>query len=91
MAKKSKTGREPSGKLRVPVGMVPGISHMEINGNREVVVEGCSGVLESVENTVRVKFGKLQVRFTGRGMSIKCLTADSLVVEGFLTGIEFMT
>ncbi|WP_444659666.1 YabP/YqfC family sporulation protein [Caproiciproducens sp. R2] len=65
-------------------------THMEINGNQEVIVDGCSGVLEYDTEAVRIKTGKLIVRFTGRGLVIKCLTADSLVVTGFLTGIEFL-
>ena len=65
-------------------------THMEINGNTEVIVEGCSGVLEYGIDVVRIKTGRLIVRFTGRGLIIKCLTADSLVVTGFITGIEFM-
>lgn len=65
-------------------------SHMEINGNREAIVEGCGGVLEYGDDVVRVKAGKQTVRFTGRGLVIKCLTADSLVVTGFIMGIEFL-
>lgn len=72
--------------LAVPMQMP---SHMEINGNNEVVVEGCSGVLEYDTDVVKIKTGRLIVRFTGRGLVIKCLTADSLVVTGYLTGIEF--
>lgn len=66
-------------------------THMEINGNQEAVLEGCGGVLEYDTGVVRVKAGKLIVRFTGRGLVIKCLTTDSLVVSGFITGIEFLT
>lgn len=72
--------------LAIPVPMP---THMEINGNSEVIVEGCGGVLEYDTDVVRIKTGKMIVRFTGRGLVIKCLTADSLVVSGFLTGIEF--
>lgn len=64
-------------------------THMEINGNNEVIVEGCNGVLEYGTEVVRIKTGKLIVRFSGRGLVIKCLTSDSLVVTGYLTGIEF--
>nr|WP_319487473.1 YabP/YqfC family sporulation protein [uncultured Caproiciproducens sp.] len=73
-------------KLTAPMQMP---SHMEINGNQEVIVDGCGGVLEYDTDVVRIKTGKLIVRFTGRGLVIKCLTADSLVVTGYLTGIEF--
>lgn len=65
-------------------------SHMEINGNREAVVEGCSGVLEYDDTVVRVRTPKQIVRFTGRGLSIRGLTEDALVVTGYITGIEFL-
>jgi sporulation protein YqfC len=64
-------------------------THMEINGNTEAVVDGCSGILEYDTDVVRIRTGKLIVRFEGRGLTIKCLTTDSLVVTGFITGIEF--
>lgn len=66
-------------------------THMEINGNREAVVEGCRGVLEYDTDIVRIKTNKGAVKFSGRGLVIKCLTVDSLVVNGFITCIEFST
>jgi sporulation protein YqfC len=65
-------------------------SHMELNGNREAVVEGCGGVLEYDETVVRVRTPNHVIRFTGRGLTIRCLTADALVVTGYITGIEFL-
>ncbi len=65
-------------------------AHMEINGNREAVVDGCGGVLEYNDGVVRIVMRGKTVRFTGRGLTIRCLTADSLVVTGYLTGIEFL-
>ena len=65
-------------------------ARMEFRGNREVVLEDCRGILEYDTDVVRVRAGKLIIRFTGRGLTIKCMTADSMVVEGFITGIEFM-
>lgn len=64
-------------------------THMEINGNREAVVDGCGGILEYSSETVRIRTGKMIVRFGGRGLAIRSLTADALVVTGFITGIEF--
>jgi sporulation protein YqfC len=65
-------------------------AHMEINGNREAVVEGCGGVLEYDDDVVRIRTHGQIVRFTGRGLTIRSLTADALVVAGFITGIEFL-
>ena len=67
-----------------------GTAPLEFFGNRKAIVEGCQGILEYDSDVVRVKAGRLIIRFSGRGLIIKCMTADSLVVEGFLTGLEFM-
>lgn len=67
-----------------------GNAHLEFFGNRKAVVEGCQGILEYDSDVVRVKAGRLIIRFSGRGLEIKCMTSDSLIVEGFLTGLEFM-
>jgi sporulation protein YqfC len=64
--------------------------HLELNGNREAVVEGCCGVLEYGGGVVRVRTKRQVIRFTGRGLVIRCLTADALVVAGYITGIEFL-
>lgn len=76
--------------FEVPPEMTPGFSRIELKSNREAVVENCGGVLEYSDEAVRVKTGKTAVRFTGRNLKIRSLTADALVVEGFLTGIEFL-
>lgn len=67
-----------------------GGARMEFKGNREVVLEDCRGILEYDTDVVRVRMGKLVVRFTGRGLTIKCMTVDSMVIEGFITGMEFL-
>jgi len=64
--------------------------HIEINGNREAVVEGCCGILEYDDAVVRVRTPRRVIRFAGRGLSIRCLTADALVVNGYITAIEFL-
>lgn len=65
--------------------------HLEINGNREAIIEGCKCILQYDENVVRVSVKKMSVSFYGRHLLIKCLNTDSLVVQGFITSIEFST
>lgn len=75
--------------LQLPANTLSGAAHFEMNGNREVIVDGCRGVLEYDEQKIRVNTGKMITCFQGRCLSIKCLTSDSLIVEGFITSIEF--
>lgn len=65
--------------------------HFELNGNKEVIIEGCKSILEYDENLVRIRVKNMSVSFYGRNLMIKCLTSDSLVIEGFITSIEFVT
>ncbi len=77
--------------MQLPAGAAPNCAHFEMNSNREVIVEGCKGILQYDENLVRINTGKMVTSFCGRNLSIKCLTTDSLIVEGFITSIEFIT
>lgn len=61
----------------------------EMHSNREVIVEGCKSILEYDEDIIKLNTGKLIVTFLGRNLAIKCLTLDSLIVNGFITNIEF--
>lgn len=77
--------------LDIPASALAGMPQIELSGNREAVVEGCQGILEYDENIIRLSTGKMSIRFTGRNLQIKVLTHTSAVVDGFITGIEFLT
>ena len=65
--------------------------HFEINSNKEVIIEGCKNILQYDENIVRISVKGMAVSFLGRNLEIKCLTTDSLIVQGFITSVEFIT
>ena len=77
--------------FEVPQNALSGVAQIEIAGNREAVIDGCQGILEYDENVIKLSAGRMSIRFSGRGLQIKVLTHDSAVVEGFITGIEFIT
>lgn len=79
-----------SGMLDIPPSALAGVSQIEIAGNREAVIDGCQGILEYDENTIKLTTGKMSVKFTGRGLQIKVLTRDSAVIDGFISNIEFI-
>ena len=65
--------------------------HIEMKSNREIVIEGCKSIEEYDENMIKIKVKKMVISFFGRDLNIRCLTFDSLVIEGFVTSIEFTT
>lgn len=62
---------------------------MELLGNREAAIEHCQNVLEYNDDVIRLNTGKLILKFTGRGLSLKCMSGDRVTVTGFFTSIEF--
>ncbi len=63
--------------------------HFEINGNKEVIVEGSKGVLEYDTKIIRINTNSMVVCFRGRGLNVKCISPSALIIQGFITNIEF--
>ncbi len=63
--------------------------HLELNGNREVIIEECNGILEYSERQVRVNTANYILRFQGRDLQISTITKDCIVLSGHIEKIEF--
>ncbi len=63
---------------------------IEFCGNRQVLVEGCRGILEYEPETIKLNTGKYNIRLNGRELQLKHLAMGTVLVEGCLTGLEFM-
>lgn len=97
---KAKEGTEPfaakaalkaARALDLPVDLVAGMAHLEFSANREVVIEGCRGIVEYDENIVCLKMDKMTVRFLGRGLELRNFTDHSAIIDGFISSVEFLT
>ena len=89
--KKKKFGVESLEKfLGVPTGVVSNAMHMEMNGNREVEVEGCRNILPYDTTDIKLDVGKMTIAFTGRNLTLKNFSTDSLIIEGFILSINFI-
>lgn len=77
--------------LELPVGSLSGCANIEMLGNRRVVIDGCQGIIEYGDDIVRLSTTSGVLRFTGRSLSLNCLTQDSAVIEGFILSIEFLS
>lgn len=64
--------------------------YLQFNSNREVTLDGCKGILEYQSEIIRINTGKMVIAFKGRGLNIKCLTATSVVIGGYITLVEFL-
>ena len=73
----------------IPINIIKDQTHYEFNSNKEIIVEGCKGILQYEENIVRLNMKNMITIFCGKKLSIKCLTEDSLIITGFITTVEF--
>ncbi|MGN0663972.1 MAG: YabP/YqfC family sporulation protein [Negativibacillus sp.] len=64
--------------------------HLEFNGNREVIIEECSGILEYTEQQVRVNTANFILRFQGKNLQIRTMTHDSIILSGHIDRLEFL-
>lgn len=73
----------------LPQDTVSGYAHIEMSGNREVIVEGCIGVLEYTEKMIALNTGKLTVKLCGCDMTIISMQGSQAIIKGVITCVEF--
>lgn len=61
-----------------------------IDSNREILVEGCRGIVAYDEDTIRFRGDSVEVRITGRGLVLNLLTSENLLLTGEISGIEYL-
>lgn len=90
-AKKNAFHKKLMGLTRSPLASIFCPVRFEMNGNREVIIEGFKNIVEYEEDTIKIGAPKMIVCFRGRNLSIKSLTTDSLIIKGFIISMEFVT
>ena len=63
---------------------------VELAGNTEAVITGCTGVLEYNPDIIRLAGKKLSAKFTGRGLLLRALSQSSAIVQGYILNVEFI-
>ncbi len=64
---------------------------IEMLGNREIIVDGCKGVVEYDETTIRLSLGECVLSLCGDDMIIKSFDSEVAVICGRICGISFTT
>lgn len=63
---------------------------LECASDREVIVDGCTGILEYAEDVIRLSAGDITLRFTGEGLFIGSMERRGMVIRGKICSIEFV-
>ena len=70
---------------------LPNISlpHLEADGNKELAVEGCKGILTYQQGKIALNTGKLIITVLGDNIEIKAFSDIQTVISGDITSISF--
>lgn len=75
--------------LELPEDVVRGCGYIELVSNCSVLVDGCKSVMEYDDSIVKLDLGKMRVKFTGSGLTIKSLSLSQAMIEGTVISLEF--
>jgi len=73
----------------IPADAVSGFAHIEMNGNRELDVDGCLGVLEYGENAIVLNTGRLTVKICGDELTVVSMQNGRANIKGLITCVDF--
>jgi sporulation protein YqfC len=75
--------------LALPEGTFRNFPLIEIRGNREITVEGCTGLLSYAKENILLETRYCRIKITGRTLSLNNLTRNILAIRGFIQNVEF--
>ena len=69
--------------------ILEGESRIEMYSNKEIVVDGCMGVLEFSDTYIKIKLKKGNAVIYGNGLNINGFEEKTITVSGNLQSVEF--
>ncbi|MCR4564146.1 MAG: YabP/YqfC family sporulation protein [Clostridiales bacterium] len=63
--------------------------HIELEGNRELVIDGCKGIMEYSDEKIKICTDTTVVGITGDRLNIKTYTLDQIVISGKILSLDF--
>ncbi len=76
--------------LELPKEIMLDLPLVSLVGREEVTIENYKGILEYGEEQMRLSTGAGILRLTGKGLCLKQLSAEAVVVAGKLEGMDFL-
>lgn len=76
--------------LELPKEVVLNLPMISMIGNEEMHVENYKGILEYDSERIRIYTGNGILKLEGRGLLLKAMTTEEIVVKGVILKIEFL-
>ena len=76
--------------FQMPASSLSQMTQIQLISNREALVDGCKGVIEYNEDFIRLNLGNMTVRFCGRGLQLRSMSEESVIIDGFIQSLEYI-
>lgn len=63
---------------------------IEMTGNKEIIIEGSTGVLKYQEDNIKINTRVMVISVKGRGLKLKYLSSTALIIEGCVLSLEYI-
>ena len=65
------------------------LCHIELEGNRDLLLDGCKGIMEYEEGRIKICTDTVIVSITGDELIIRAFTQEQIVISGKILSLEF--
>jgi sporulation protein YqfC len=73
----------------LPGEVLSGMLKLTVTGNRRLHVECHKGILEYDGSLISINGGSMIITIRGEGLDIISMSAEEILVKGFIAGIDF--
>jgi len=75
--------------LSFPQGTFKNFPSIQIKGNREIIIDGCTGLLSYQQDLILLETKYCRISITGRTLTLNNLAKNVLAIRGFIKNVEF--
>ena len=75
--------------LALPQGTFKNFPAIQIRGNREIIIDGCTGLLSYSQENILLETRYCRICIHGRSLNLNNLAKNILAIRGFIKNVEF--
>jgi sporulation protein YqfC len=75
--------------LDLPGEVLAGMPKLTVTGNRRLHIECHKGIIEYNDSLIAVNGGAVLVKIRGEGLEIVSMSAEEILIRGFVVSVEF--
>lgn len=64
--------------------------NIELFGNKQIIIDGCKGVIDYNEDFLKLDLGKIILKVTGKNLVIDSYIYEQVDLKGEIVSVEFM-